>query len=202
MTKSLGILMVLVLLLLGGCSKPTSYYTNPNSAGYNQQSLGAICEHCGKMMKISGNQLQNVPSIKCPYCSNYSDTRTAAARWVPVKNQREQQASEQVMLGVLKGVTAGLEGYNNGRNSQSATTTYSSSDCLSDYGCGFGKKCVKEQYKSRGVCMKSVDEYGIQTYNAPSGDSVGVNLDEHCSFDTDCPFGFMCDSKYKTCLKR
>ncbi len=197
--RCIAVILITLLFLLGGCSKPTSYYTNPNSAGYNKQALGAICEHCGKMMQISGNQLQNISSIKCPYCSNYSNTRNAASKWVAVKNQREQQANARMVGSLLQGVASGLNSYN---NSKSTTTNYSSEGCSYDLDCGIGKRCVKEQYMSRGVCMTTVDEYGIQTYNSPSNNSFGVNLDERCSFDTDCPIGFRCDSKYKACLKR
>jgi hypothetical protein len=30
--------------------------------------------------------------------------------------------------------------------------------CNSDYSCGVGYACVKEPYKTRGECMKTVDE--------------------------------------------
>lgn len=78
------------------------------------------------------------------------------------------------------------------------------SGCISDFSCGVGYKCVKAPLKSRGVCMKSVDEYGTPQYNMPSTDSVGPNFDleGQCDFDTDCPVGFRCDRTYKTCIKR
>lgn len=77
-------------------------------------------------------------------------------------------------------------------------------DCTSDFNCGIGNKCVKAPLKSRGICMKSVDEFGLKNYNLPSTDSVGVNLnlDGQCSFNTDCPIGFKCDRNYKACVKK
>lgn len=83
-------------------------------------------------------------------------------------------------------------------------STYSEGGCTSDYSCGIGFKCVKAPLKSSGVCMKSVDEYGLKQYNLPSSNSVGPNLDldGQCSFDTDCPIGFKCDRNYKACIKR
>lgn len=191
-------MLLMTLMFVTACSKPTSYYTSPNSAGYNQRALGAVCEHCGKTMQISGNQLQNVPQIKCPYCSHLSNTRNASARWVPVKNQRNQQANQQMILGIMQGAATGLNSYN---SNHSTPTTYQSSGCSSDFDCGIGNKCVKEQFKSRGTCMKSVDEYGVQSFEMPNSSSIGVNTDSQCTFDTDCPVGFRCDTKYKACVK-
>lgn len=76
--------------------------------------------------------------------------------------------------------------------------------CTSDYSCGFGFTCVKAPLKSTGICMKSVNESGMQQYNTPSDESIGpnMNLDGQCQFDTDCPIGFRCDRTYKVCVKR
>lgn len=185
---------------------PTSYYTNPQSAGYNQQGLGGICEHCGRQFNLSGNQLHNLTEIKCPYCGNLSNTKNAAARWVPVKNQRDQQANQQMMLGIMQGTVDGMNSYNTNRypTTTTPTTTYQASGCSSDFDCGMGNKCVKEPFNNRGTCMKAVDEFGIQTFDMPSSDSIGVNMDidGDCRFDTDCPIGFKCDKKHKACVKR
>lgn len=79
----------------------------------------------------------------------------------------------------------------------------SSSGCTSDFSCGVGSKCVKEPYKSRGVCMQSVDRYGTRQFTMPSSRSVGPRMgNSGCSFLTDCPIGFSCDRKYKVCVKR
>jgi hypothetical protein len=77
-------------------------------------------------------------------------------------------------------------------------------DCFSDFDCGIGYKCVKRPLSSTGVCMKTVDEYGIQQYNLPETDSVlpNMNLEGDCDFDTDCPIGFRCHRIYKVCIKR
>lgn len=89
-------------------------------------------------------------------------------------------------------------------NKQKTTSTYSSNSCTSDYGCGIGYKCIKPPLKSKGTCMKSVDEHGIRQFNSPSGDSIGpnTNLLEQCMTDVDCPVGFGCDKIYKSCIKR
>ena len=75
--------------------------------------------------------------------------------------------------------------------------------CSSDFSCSMGESCVKAPFKTRGVCMKTVNEYGIKTYNSPSLGSVGPRMnDSGCSFSTDCPIGFKCDRRLKVCLKR
>ena len=74
--------------------------------------------------------------------------------------------------------------------------------CSSDFSCGFGEQCVKAPYKMRGQCMKTVNEYGVKTYQRPrtgsvySGDSQG-----QCRFNTDCPIGFKCDRSLKACVR-
>jgi hypothetical protein len=79
----------------------------------------------------------------------------------------------------------------------------SEASCYSDFDCGIGNKCVKQQFQSDGVCMKTVNEYGTQKYDMPKTNSVGPKMDSgSCSFDTDCPIGFRCDRKYKECIKR
>lgn len=74
--------------------------------------------------------------------------------------------------------------------------------CMSDFDCGIGYVCAKKPYSSNGVCMKSVDEHGVQKFDMPSMDSVGPNMsDGSCDFNTDCPIGFRCDPSYKICIK-
>lgn len=87
--------------------------------------------------------------------------------------------------------------------SSSSSGLSSSSGCTSDFSCGIGSKCVKEPYDYKGVCMKSVDRYGIQKFTMPSSDSIGLrDNDSGCRFLTDCPIGFECDTNYKVCVKR
>lgn len=78
---------------------------------------------------------------------------------------------------------------------------YAWSDCLSDFDCGIGHRCVKAPYNTSGVCMKSVDEVGVQQYDLPRLDSINPKYEGDCDFDTDCPIGFRCHKKYKTCVK-
>ncbi|GFO67505.1 hypothetical protein GMLC_10840 [Geomonas limicola] len=73
--------------------------------------------------------------------------------------------------------------------------------CSSDFACGTGYSCVKEPFKSSGVCMKSVSPQGLPAYNTPRPESIFIPTQGQCRFNTDCPIGFRCDDKYKTCVK-
>ena len=75
--------------------------------------------------------------------------------------------------------------------------------CSSDFNCGIGYACIKESFKSRGVCMKEVDSFGTPTYRMPKSSSIGIgSADGDCDFNLDCPIGFKCDRKYKVCVKK
>jgi|GEM_PF-1578999 len=74
--------------------------------------------------------------------------------------------------------------------------------CVSDFDCGIGYKCVKAPFNTSGTCMKSVDKFGIPTYNLPDPDSILPKTSGDCDFDIDCPIGFYCDRYYKVCVKR
>lgn len=113
---------------------------------------------------------------------------------------------------------AALEGYNAGmaaRRNAPPPATYSlprrisveaytrSEECSSDYSCGIGRTCVKAPGHMHGTCMKTVDGYGLPTYQLPSPDSIGPrDYSPVCNFDTDCPIGFRCDNVFKACLKK
>ncbi len=79
---------------------------------------------------------------------------------------------------------------------------YARGDCFSDFDCGIGYRCVKAPFHTSGVCMKSVDEFGLQQYDLPRLDSVNPRYEGDCDFDLDCPIGFYCHRKYKVCVKR
>jgi hypothetical protein len=76
------------------------------------------------------------------------------------------------------------------------------SDCISEFDCGIGYRCVKAQFTTYGVCMKSVNEYGMQQYDLPRLDSRNPKYEADCDFDTDCPIGFYSHRKFKVCVKR
>jgi len=89
------------------------------------------------------------------------------------------------------------------RTSRISDNDSGSESCSSSMQCGIGKQCVKEPGRSNGICMQKVDRFGTKSYDLPDMD-VGVRgFDEdQCRFNTDCPIGFSCDSKYKVCVKR
>lgn len=73
--------------------------------------------------------------------------------------------------------------------SETATTA---PGCRSDFDCGMGRQCIKEQFKYEGSCARVVDQFGTPTYSAPRSDSLGPGGEGECAFDTECPIGFHC----------
>lgn len=74
--------------------------------------------------------------------------------------------------------------------------------CTSDFSCGSGQKCVKAPMKTFGVCMDSINQYGIKQYDKDTKSFNPKYSTDGCSFNTDCPFGFRCDRKLKACIKK
>jgi len=73
----------------------------------------------------------------------------------------------------------------------------SSLGCSSDFGCGYGSRCVKAPASGRGICLKSEDPL-----RSPSLDSVRAGpLSGECSLSADCSIGYRCDLKLKACVK-
>jgi DNA-directed RNA polymerase subunit RPC12/RpoP len=200
MSKTLvKILISIFLFFATGCGKPITYYTNPNSAGYQKQELAGICERCGKMFHFSGDQLDHLTNIECPYCNYSQNLREASKRWAIIKKQYEQQQVADILGAAITGFASGYT--DNKGTSNNSSSTYKSSGCSSDYECGIGNRCVKAQYSSTGTCMKTVNQYGTPTYDLPDPNNIGINPYKKCSFDTDCPIGFKCDSSYNACVK-
>jgi hypothetical protein len=75
--------------------------------------------------------------------------------------------------------------------------------CMSDFSCGIGYTCVKNNYSSTGFCAKAVTSYGNQTFDLPRLDSVGPKMpvSTDCKMLSDCPIGFRCDLRSGACLK-
>ena len=82
-------------------------------------------------------------------------------------------------------------------------TQASAKSCYSDFGCSYGQSCVKDLYKSNGVCMTNVNKYGTQTFKAPKSSSIRIrtNNDAQCRRNSDCPIGFDCNRSAKVCVK-
>lgn len=79
MIKILGIIIFSAILSSCAPNIHSSFYTNPSSAGYNQQVIGVKCQSCGRIGQISWNQYNNIKEVKCPYCGNMMKTTEAAA---------------------------------------------------------------------------------------------------------------------------
>jgi len=147
-------------------------------------------------------------------CGVKWDTSSALSE-TPISKQKSSGSDvgkELLKLGIIgigcaltSNPAACLEGASGSRSSSSSTTSPKitrSSGCSSDFQCSMGEKCVKKPYSNNGVCMKTVNRFGGQTYSAPSASSVRPRMGgKQCRFLTDCPIGFQCDMTYKVCVK-
>jgi len=75
-------------------------------------------------------------------------------------------------------------------------------DCMLDYHCDFGMKCVKPKLDYTGTCMKTVDQFGNQTY---SKQSPKIEMQSRTSCNKingrACGVGFRCDDTYNVCVR-
>lgn len=128
---------------------------------------------------------------------------------VAENERRDQEVGDALGMMLILGLTAAgaAAAKNSGRTVISpnveplGVSGTASGGCTSDFNCGYGFKCVKALYKNHGVCMKSVDSYGVPDMSGPSRDSIGVKTAPGCNFNTDCPVGFRCDANLKACVK-
>lgn len=75
--------------------------------------------------------------------------------------------------------------------------------CYSDYGCPFGHECVKAPLDFEGICMESVNRFGMPaapTLPDPNSIQPNLNIQGDCMFDYQCPLGFACDQTYRVCI--
>lgn len=147
------------------------------------------------------------------YQPDYPTPKAASSKQVQL-NDTGKELLRIGLIGIACSLTpnpaACLEGASGSSRSSSSHSTSSSrpttiinnSGCSSDFQCSMGEKCIKKPYSNNGVCMKTVNRYGGQTYSAPSASSVRPRMGgKQCRFLTDCPIGFQCDMTYNVCVK-
>jgi hypothetical protein len=78
------------------------------------------------------------------------------------------------------------------------------SECSSDYQCTYGQRCVKGPMQSKGLCVQTVNQYGQPIQTQPRNNSFQPNISPigQCTFNSECPIGFECNSRIKICVKR
>jgi TPR repeat protein len=91
------------------------------------------------------------------------------------------------------------ETYGHASRVSSVASTSEPSGCKSDYNCPNGSACVKKPHHYRGICLRSVDRWGLRAYEK--------NLDSFeagkstCTLASGCPIGFRCDLQLQQCVK-
>ncbi len=90
------ILSILLVVSLSGCAT-TEYFTNPNSAGYNEAGLGGLCQNCNRQFNFSGYQLDNQENVSCCYCGYVQNLRMAANRYTYEVQQQQAINTQQAI---------------------------------------------------------------------------------------------------------
>ncbi len=132
------------------------------------------------------------------------DRRQAGMQQATIDRDEEIAANKRRFAAVMAAAAQGMS-----RANQRATyapqysTTVSPTGCSSDFSCGIGHRCVKANYSGTGYCAKAVNEYGVQTFDLPSMESVLVKVPKgsDCKLISDCPVGFQCDLGSGVCLR-
>jgi len=115
--------------------------------------------------------------------------------------REERRRTAAIVAASLQGLGQSLDAASQRRATYSATTSTSTNACSSDFECGSGHMCVKQNFSVTGTCVVSVNEYGNQTFQMPRLDSVYMNrLDMSCS-RLGCPIAFRCDLNTGACLR-
>ena len=85
MKKTITILVMAAVLVLGGCAelfaKDLPSCLDPENKEYNKPVIGGICENCGKQFTFSGYQLDNNKTAACPYCKHVQNLKDACNRY-------------------------------------------------------------------------------------------------------------------------
>lgn len=175
---------------------PTQHVEALMARSHNERLTAAIARF---EQSVLGGLAESRTSIEA---ARSAELDTAAAQRDLGIAQAEQRRRRRVAA-----VAQGLQAF--GRSMQGASTASTgaagsvvTSGCSSDFQCGTGRTCVKDNYSARGVCMRAVDEHGVPTFEPPRTDSVGVKAPEpgDCQLGG-CPIGFTCDVRSGACIK-
>ena len=110
--------------------------------------------------------------------------------------EAERESAERVGR-IFLALGSGLQAAGQGLASDEPTTTSGHVECMSDFGCSYGQKCLKNYGHMSGVCARAVNEYGNPTYEGPSSNSFSPG--SGACMSTGCPIGFRCVSG--NCIK-
>lgn len=82
-------------------------------------------------------------------------------------------------------------------------TTPVRATCSSDLDCGIGWLCTKPNYSAVGVCLRSVNEFGVPQYDVPRSESILLKVPSpvDCRTSFECPVGFACNQASGMCLR-
>ena len=114
----------------------------------------------------------------------------------------------RIWAAALNGASDGLSGRTRSQPTAAPGPPFNSnapSTCMSDYQCPIGQACLKQHYRSDGICVRKVNSYGVQSYTPPGPASVSPNLPSNhfdCSISGFvCPAAFRCDYNTGACIR-
>ena len=90
------LVIICLMMLLSGCAT-TEYFTNPNSAGYNEAAFGGLCQNCNRVFYFSRNQYDNCESVSCCYCGCTQNLKMAASRYAYEVKQQQARNTQQAV---------------------------------------------------------------------------------------------------------
>ena len=118
------------------------------------------------------------------------------------EHRRTWRTIGRVALGAANGLSRAKKSgtYNNAYKSN--TRRKAAKECSSDIQCGIGNACLKNYSSLTGYCVRSVNEYGTQTFNLPDLNSIGPKFrsTNDCQY-TGCPAGFSCQLSSGACVR-
>lgn len=169
--KKLLLMLLYVVFMVGCvtidwayCATDWDYYLNPNSLGYTESALPAICELCGKTFTYSAHQLETYKdgNIQCPYCGHTQSLKEAALRGA---NAVEQQEKEEWGHVLTEGIIGGLQNYNYSQQRKYQQQQQLTSEFLANFGTRRNKHSRSNQIdcwedlRGHTVCNDGTDCY-------------------------------------------
>jgi hypothetical protein len=170
-------------------------------AGADVECLLAASHNAGATAYIDARRADEAAFMRSQMGNINGAIALTAPPPAPPERSTGQKALQALSL-ILSGTGQGLTSAGN-RGQTSGAAAVQTRDCSSDYSCGVGFTCVKNNFSASGYCAKNVNPYGVQQFDAADPGSVNVKTPSKrdCQFDSQCPVGFRCEASSGACVK-
>jgi len=95
------LILFCLVFLFSGCVT-SEYYTNPQSAGYNEKVFGCLCENCNRVFHVSYADSKNYENATCCYCGHTQNLLMASRRFDYAATQQQAANNQQMVAGILQ----------------------------------------------------------------------------------------------------